>query len=80
MAGSAHSSCHHPDTKAIHGNPLANIIGIMGGAVIDLDNTLGVVGSPHGIRKGWFSWPLNFDPVWLEKCNGFEALPPSSDK
>jgi hypothetical protein len=20
---------------------------------------------------GWFVWPLNFDPVWLENCDGF---------
>jgi hypothetical protein len=32
---------------------------------------LGVVGNPHGIKNGWFFWPLNFDPVWLEACNGF---------
>ncbi len=26
----------------------------------------------HGVRSGWFFWPLNFDPVWLENCDGFE--------
>lgn len=30
-----------------------------------------VKGNPHGIRSGWFLWPLNFDPVWLESCDGF---------
>jgi len=20
----------------------------------------------------WFIWPVNFDPVWLENCDGFE--------
>lgn len=30
-------------------------------------------GHPHGIKSGWFSWPLNFDPVWLESCNGFST-------
>lgn len=34
---------------------------------------LGVKGVPHGIRMGWFLWPLNFDPAWLEQCNGFTA-------
>lgn len=31
----------------------------------------------HGIKNGWFFWPVNFDPVWLISCNGFtpkEAL------
>jgi hypothetical protein len=32
-----------------------------------------VTGSAHGIRNGWFCWPFNFDPTWLESCDGFEA-------
>ena len=31
-----------------------------------------VVGNKHGIENGWFFWPFNFDPVWLESCDGFE--------
>lgn len=30
-------------------------------------------GSAHGIRNGWFRWPVNFDPVWLETCDGFST-------
>lgn len=32
-----------------------------------------VVGNAHGIRKGWFFHPINFDPVWLVSCTGYEA-------
>lgn len=44
-----------------------------------------VKGDPHGDRKGWFLWPLNFDPVWLLACSGFsdnpaDKLPPAGDK
>ena len=28
----------------------------------------------HGVRNGWFEWPVNFDPIWLESCTGFEKL------
>ena len=31
-----------------------------------------VVGYTHGISRGWFQWPLNFDPAWLKYCTGFE--------
>lgn len=34
-----------------------------------------VTGNPHGLRKGWFNWPFNFDPTWLTSCDGFEAIP-----
>lgn len=32
-----------------------------------------VLGHAHGISRGWFRWPLNFDPVWLLSCDGFSA-------
>ena len=32
-----------------------------------------VKGDRHGIKNGWFFWPINFDPVWLESCNSFET-------
>jgi hypothetical protein len=32
-----------------------------------------VTANPAGVRRGWFSWPYNFDPVWLVSCDGFEA-------
>lgn len=34
-----------------------------------------VTGHPHGIRSGWFLWPVNFDPVWLQACDGFSDKP-----
>lgn len=33
---------------------------------------LNIEGNPTAIRGGWFMWPGNFDPVWLENCDGFE--------
>jgi hypothetical protein len=34
-----------------------------------------VVGDLHGISKGWFRWPFNFDPTWLISCDGFSDDP-----
>ncbi len=31
-----------------------------------------VVGNEHGIKNGWFFHPVNFDPTWLEECDGFQ--------
>ena len=29
-------------------------------------------GNPHGIKNGWWMFPVNFDPVWmLGKCPVF---------
>lgn len=77
LAGSAHSACHHPGAVAAHGdNPLLELMAIFAsvGRVppVVLASELNVRGHPHGIENGWFNWPFNFDPIWLEHCDGFE--------
>jgi hypothetical protein len=37
-----------------------------------------VKGHLHGIKKGWFSWPNNYDPVWLLECDGFDESKPEN--
>ena len=33
-----------------------------------------MVGNKHGIKNGWFMYPINFDPVWKEKlCDNYES-------
>ena len=75
VAGSAHSSCKHPNNKTATDDPLSQIMGIFAsvGRVppVQADTGLKIKGNSHGIAKGWFNWPFNFDPVWLESCNGF---------
>ena len=32
-----------------------------------------MTGDHHGIRSGWFFYPLLFDPIWMTKqCANFE--------
>ena len=57
---SAHSECKHPLA-------LYELAANLNGASV-----LGVRGNAHGIKKGWFMFPFNFDPVWLDSCNAFE--------
>ena len=79
VPGSVHSSCHHPATKGIHESPLASLAGMLGkrsgltslpveGAAAQLR----ITAAQQGVSRGWFLWPANFDPVWLEQCEGFE--------
>lgn len=73
LPGNEHSACAHPATEETMNNPFMGLISIMGGAPPIGADKLGVVGDPHGIRRGWFSWPANFDPTWLQACGGFAA-------
>jgi hypothetical protein len=28
--------------------------------------------SKHGVEQGWCWWPHNFDPIWINSCDGFK--------
>lgn len=71
----AHSECVHPlitdaDRILTGFSLLANIrLGAMKRMNVSCN-------SENAIRKGWFFWPLNFDPVWLATCDKFEPKSP----
>jgi len=77
IPGDAHSCCNHPATKTDK-NPLAEMMAIFASVgranpvIGDSANQLNIKANEHGVKKGWFNWPYNFDPVWLENCDGFE--------
>lgn len=27
--------------------------------------------NPYGVKSGWGLWPIDFDPIWVESCDGF---------
>jgi len=74
IPGNAHSSCVHPNTgldksKYPEFDGLVGMLGI--GKPAEALLTLHIKANPIGIRGGWFMWPGNFDPTWLENCDGF---------
>lgn len=71
LPGDAHSCCLHPDSGIKDGNVILALINLVAGNREGIKK-LGITASPHGVQSGWFYWPANFDPVWLESCNGFE--------
>jgi hypothetical protein len=71
LPGDAHSCCNHPYLS--QGNESMKWIAAQTFFLSGHFEPLNVTADPHGIRKGWFLWPLNFDPVWLQSCNGFTA-------
>ena len=84
LAGDCHSSCAHPKAGGEATDPFGGMMAmfasvgrvapVIGEGAIELE----IKGSPHGMMNGWFNWPFNFDPIWLEGCNGFESKKPVS--
>ena len=71
VAGSAHSCCNHPKCKKIELDGVLGLLAISGG-LPPIETGLNIKANLTGIRGGWFFHPFNFDPVWLEECNGFK--------
>ena len=76
VPGSAHICCNHPSVASVTDNPLLKAMGIFAsvGRVSPIrvtPNELNIKGNPRGIENGWFNFPFNFDPVWLENCDGY---------
>lgn len=70
IPGNAQIDCNHPKVGDAYG-VLTSLQSLLEGENI-IFKEMGIKGNPHGIKEGWFMWPINFDPVWLESCNSFE--------
>lgn len=68
LPGDSHSACAHPDLTDRH-RALGMLAFIMTSRV-EFSPNLQVKANIHGVRMGWFMYPGNFDPVWLEECTG----------
>jgi len=54
VPGSTHSGCEAADFATLF---IAALVG------------RGPDFNQHGISHGWANWPIDFDPVWLQKCD-----------
>ena len=75
IPGDCHSQCVHPKTGGER-NVLESMALSFTGGDPQIDSAikeLNIQANPHGIRNGWFCWPGNFDPVWLNNCDGYES-------
>lgn len=74
VPGDAHSCCLHPEVKKViadPSDPFTGLASLLTGQMMKAVLTLRIKGDEHGISNGWFMWPVNFDPVWLEHCDGY---------
>ena len=78
IPGDCHSSCAHPSVSNLGDNPLEVLFTLLGKRMPNESHVIGegldIKGNPHGIKNGWFCWPFNFDPIWLENCDGYEEI------
>ena len=73
VPGSAHSSCTVLRNPASGEDRNSELIEL-GLATGNLQLTDKYTNEPivkldkHGVRNGWANWPIDFDPVWVERC------------
>jgi len=66
VPGDAHSCCNYPGNST-------GMLDFFNEGNWSNAKKLNIKASAHGVKKGWFFWPVNFDPCWLENCEGFEV-------
>ena len=64
VPGDAHSRCCYQGTNT-------DMFAFFDEGNKTLAIKLNIKAHEHGVRSGWFMWPVNFDPVWLTNCDGF---------
>lgn len=72
VPGDTHSCCRYPGNDS---DPFA---------MFEPSNAvnmakLNIRANRHGFEMGWFFWPCNFDPTWLENCDGFTPKEKQND-
>ena len=77
VPGSAHSSCVHPSLKSLDDKPFLKLMATFASVgrvppIAIATKEMNIKAEPHGIRKGWFNFPWNFDPIWLLNCDGYK--------
>lgn len=70
ILGNCHTMCKHPTFSKAQESPMAQMGALFGVNIVAKSEECVVTSDPHGAR--WFSHPMNFDPVWLLSCTGFE--------
>lgn len=74
VPGDTHSCCKHPDIKSNLLDEISSLLGLAGQTNPGAAAKLNIRGADHGINNGWFIWPISFDPVWLERCDGYDPI------
>jgi len=75
--------CRHPKNKLDLDNNLSSSLAALASVrrVKPIkSHGLKIKANIRGIIGGWFNYPWNFDPVWLEECDGFENVEESENK
>lgn len=75
IPGDAHSECRHPRMSDEGLRLLVLLAGCLDEArYAAILKAIGVEFKHTGYSCGWFAWPDNFDPVWLESCTLYEQV------
>ncbi len=73
VVGSCHICCNHPSVNEQKEDKLMTQLASVGRVESETRNSkeLNIKANQYGIKSGWFNFPFDFDPVWLQNCDGY---------
>lgn len=66
VPGSVHSSCHILKPQLRTAIALMAMCGQMPTITNEKTGEDLLILNPTGVKEGWYNWPIDFDPVWVE--------------
>lgn len=73
IPGDTHLKCGHPFIDEDGGSLFSIVSSLMGKDDNAMDK-LNISLNSTGVKNGWAYWPVNFDPIWIDNCDGFEEM------
>lgn len=71
VPGDSHISCGQPNIRS---QAMIISIAVLTGNSKVLEDFLNVRFNPHGVQNGWFNYPMNYDPIWMDgQCKLHES-------
>lgn len=70
LPGSAHSRCNLiRETSQKESGTMELMLAMKQVSLINEETKEELVQlNPHGVKNGWATWPIDFDPIWVERC------------
>jgi len=75
IPGDTHKSCGHPsisNNNLVKLSIITSAVSVDGIHVTFTKAPFRVVGELYAFHKGWLTYPVNFDPIWIKRCGGYE--------
>lgn len=76
IPGDTHIECEHPMAQAHKMTALLALLNTNKRYIEDIYACLGIKIDAAAYGSGYAMYPINFDPIWINNCDGYDNIKP----